>query len=70
MRTLYNTGLLVYITNEAQSEFVAVQLSEGRLVVSYDDRGITRDIESQGDLDDGQWHMVSLPGIWYTKISI
>ena len=58
LRTLYNKGLLFYVTNELQTEFVAVQLDEGRIVVSYDDRGETRYIESQGNLDDGLWHMV------------
>ncbi len=58
MRTLYKTGLILYITNEAQSEFVALQMSDGRIVVSYDDRGITRDIDSDGNLNDGNWHKV------------
>ena len=58
-RTLYKKGLLLYVTNEEQSEFVAVQLKDGRVVTSYDDRGQTREIESQGSLDDGQWHRVS-----------
>ncbi len=58
-RTLYKKGLLLYVTNEEQSEFVAVQLKDGRVVTSYDDRGQTREIESQGSLYDGQWHRVS-----------
>ena len=32
----------------------------GRIVVSYDDKGITREIESQGTLSDGAWHTVSV----------
>ena len=59
MRTLYERGLLLFITNEAQTEFMAVQVAEGRFIVSYDDKGITRDIQSQGNLNDGRWHTVS-----------
>ena len=58
LRTLYSKGLIFYVTNEQQTEFVAVQLDGGRMVISYDDRGETRFIESQGNLDDGLWHMV------------
>ncbi len=59
LRTLYPKGLIFYVTNELQKEFVAVQLEDGRMVVSYDDKGVTRYIESQGNLDDGLWHAVS-----------
>ena len=41
---------------------MAVQLNEGRLILSYDDRGITRDIDGQNNLDDGRWHSVSYGG--------
>lgn len=62
---MYRTGLLLYVTNEEQTDFVAVQLNEGRLIVSYDDRGITRDIDSQSNLNDGLWHTVSIPLVIY-----
>ena len=60
LRTLYRKGLIFYVTNELQTEYVAVQLDEGRMVIAYDDRGVTRQITSQGDLDDGLWHKVTI----------
>ena len=58
-RTYYKKGLLFYITNEAQTEYVAVVLDGGRVIVSYDDRGEEKYITGEGDVNDGYWHRVS-----------
>ena len=73
MRSLYKEGLLFYITNEFQTEFIAAQLSQGRLVVSYDDSGIMKDMMIPNELDDGLWHEVREIFSWWidsTKLKI
>lgn len=53
-RTFYEDGLLFYITNEDQTDFVAVQLKGGQIQIVY--KGNT--MVSGELLGDGRWHQV------------
>ena len=53
-RTFYDDGLLVYVTNEDKTDFVAVQLLGGRLETVYKDNTLV----SGRRLGDGLWHQV------------
>ena len=46
--------MLVYVTNEDKTDFVAVQLLGGRLEIVYKDNTLV----SGRNLGDGQWHQV------------
>ena len=58
-RSFYPRGMLFYITNEAQTEYIAVQLVDGKVDVSYAARGQSRTFASGTPLHDGMWHLVS-----------
>ena len=51
-------GLVFYITNEDQTEYIAVQLVDGKVDLSYAARGQSRAFASERALHDGNWHLV------------
>ncbi|CAH1775237.1 unnamed protein product [Owenia fusiformis] len=58
-RTYYKNGLIFYVTNDEQSEFVAVQIVDGQIVLLFSDKeGRTNSISSQKGMDDGKWHQL------------
>ena len=58
-RTYYKNGLIFYVTNEEQTEFVSVTLNDTRIVLTYSDKGkVPRNVFSQSNLNDGKWHSV------------
>lgn len=60
VRTFYKTGMVFFITNELHDDYVAVQLSGGRVVVVYNDRkSDTKQIFTNILINDGIWHTVS-----------
>ena len=60
VRTFYKTGMVFYITNELQDDYVAVQVNGGRVVVVYNDRkSDTKQIMTNILINDGIWHTVS-----------
>jgi len=70
IRTYYDKGLLFYISNQDQTEYIAVQLSRNRLSIVYND-GERTPLEAMGTtggrkilmsedlIGDGLWHTVS-----------
>ena len=58
-RTYAARGLVFYITNEDQTEYIAVQLEDGKVDLSYAARGQSRAFASDEALHDGHWHLVS-----------
>jgi hypothetical protein len=61
-RTFYDDGLLVYVTNEEKTDFVAVQLLGGRLETLYKDNTLV----SGRNLGDGRWHQVTIATVCHT----
>ena len=59
-RTYFTDGLVFYVTNEKQSEFVTVQMIDSMITMSYTDKGQkTTDVITPGNYNDGLWHKVT-----------
>ncbi|XP_013397032.1 laminin subunit alpha-2 isoform X2 [Lingula anatina] len=63
-RTYYPNGLLVYLSNEDQSEYVAIQMAGGTVMTSYADQktGVPVNLTEGATVlvDDGKWHKIRL----------
>ena len=61
-RTYYKTGLLLYLSNKAQSSFFAAQLRRGTIVLTYENRGKVKEVKVNPALavTDGKWHTVQI----------
>jgi len=59
-RTFFTYGLLFYMTTTARTEHLAVYMKGGRVHVSYDRDGDTRNLQDTQDLSGDSWHTVSL----------
>ena len=59
-RTFYPLGLMLYVANAEQTQYVAIEMVLGKVIVSYEGKNHGRELESKGTLNDGLWHYVSL----------
>ena len=61
-RTYYKNGLLLYLSNKAQSSFFAAQLRRGTIVLTYENRGKVKEVKVNPALavTDGKWHTVQI----------
>ncbi|KAG1688573.1 Laminin subunit alpha-1 [Nymphon striatum] len=58
-RTYYPNGMLLLLRNAKRKVFLMIHLLGGKVVVDY--KGKTaRQLQSQGGLNDGQWHSIKL----------
>ena len=59
-RTYFKDGVLLYLSNKAQSSFFAVQLKGGAVVLTYDNRGNAKEVKVRpsNKVTDGDWHTV------------
>lgn len=60
-RTLHTDGLLLYLSNLDHTAFLALELKEGAVVMSYDRRkgSVKRmPVKTKESLADGEWHSV------------
>ncbi|CAK9294069.1 unnamed protein product [Gordionus sp. m RMFG-2023] len=58
-RTFYSEGLLIYLKDKGQTEYLAIQLRDSRLQIVYYTMG-DKEILSPAGLNDGKWHKVSI----------
>ena len=59
-RTYYKDGVLLYLSNKAQSSFFAVQLKGGAVFLTYENRGNAKEVKIRPTtkVTDGEWHSV------------
>ena len=59
-RTYYKDGVLLYLSNKAQSSFFAVQLKGGAVFLTYENRGNAKEVKIRPStkVTDGEWHSV------------
>ncbi|XP_053394147.1 laminin subunit alpha-2-like isoform X2 [Mercenaria mercenaria] len=59
-RTFYKDGLLLYLSNLDHTAFLATQIKDGDIVVSFDRKGTIKEmvVDTKASLNDGKWHTV------------
>ena len=50
---------MLYVANAEQTQYVAIEMVLGKVIVSYEGKNHGRELESKGTLNDGLWHYVS-----------
>lgn len=58
-RTYHDIGMIFYIANLQQAQFVAVQLIDGKIRTTFGAEGDIKVIQSGVSVSDGFWHDVS-----------
>ncbi|KAJ3607143.1 hypothetical protein NHX12_026657 [Muraenolepis orangiensis] len=58
LRTEASSGLVFYVSDKEEQNFMALLLDEGRLLFSFSSAGHRVQISSLGRYDDGAWHNV------------
>ena len=59
-KTIVPDGLLFYVADDRQVDFIAVYLEEGKLKHSFNCGSGAARLVSTGTYNDGQWHRVSM----------
>ena len=67
-RTFYPRGLILYVANTNQDEYVAIEMVRGKVRVSYEGKNLGNEMEMDGSLDDGLWHYVSCERAWMINV--
>ena len=67
-RTFYEDGLMVFITNADQTDYVAVTHITGRLVVSYKGSDVVNEVNGNRIINDGSFHRVGCAFVLITNL--
>lgn len=64
-RTFYPNGMLMMLRNLKRQAYLLLHLKGGKLYVDFKGK-TTRQMISQGNLNDGQWHSVRFTQGWHS----
>ena len=63
VRTLSDSGLLLYASHQAQRDFFALKLKDGKPLFQFDNGKGRAEVVALSSINDGRWHKVGLSSV-------